>query len=104
MRLRIGKHDIPQGRPVEMSVLRQDRTTKPLDQSLQRRLSGLDYVACELIGVNDRNPEGSEELGCGRFAAGNAAGEPYTEWSATHGKCSQPRGEPAEVGGHDFGT
>src|SRR5436305_384072 len=102
--LRIGEHDVPQGGAVEMSVLSEYGRSKAFDQALKRRLSGLDDVACQLVGIDDRYAEGAEEFRGGRFAAGDASGQPYTEWSATHGARSRPRDEHAGVGGHDLGT
>src|SRR2546421_1322384 len=84
-RLGIRKHDVTQCRAVEMPVRSQDRAAKTLHQALQRRLTGLHDLACNLVGVDDGDAEGAEELGRGGLAAGDSSGEADAEHSGAHG-------------------
>src|SRR5262249_1629020 len=100
--LRVGEYDVPQGRTVEVSILGKYRWAKTFHEALERGLSGLHDIAGQLIRVDDRNTERTEEFrGCG-LAAGDASGQSYTEWSATHGRYSRPWGVHAEVCGYDL--
>src|ERR1700744_5329083 len=82
--LRIGEHDIPQRWAIEVSILGENGPSEPLDQSLEGRLTGLDYVPGHLIGVDDGDAQGAEEFGGRRFAAGDATGQANTEGSGAH--------------------
>ena len=81
----IGEHEGAKRRTVEVTVRGQDRTPETLDQSLKRRLPRLDYIARELIGIDDRHAQAPEDLGHRRLAAGDATGEADPVHVAFHG-------------------
>src|SRR4029077_14175197 len=94
-RLGIGEHDVAQRRPVEMPIGGEDLRTEALDQALERRLARLDHIARDLIAVENRYPERTEELRGGRLPTGDSAGEAYpvcTRAQCAHGSAAaRPR-------------
>jgi len=61
-RLRVGEHDLAQGRTIEVPVGRENRGAEPLDQPLERGLPGLDDLARHLVAIEDRHTEGPKNF------------------------------------------
>src|SRR5580658_5762728 len=82
----IREHDLAQRRAIEMSVGCENPAPEALYQPLERRLPGLDDLACHLVAVEDWHAERTEELGGGGLAAGDAPGETDAEHARTGGR------------------
>lgn len=72
---RIGEDALPQPFAIEVSRRIKYVATKCFDYLCQRGRPGIDDIARDLIGIEDRDSEFLEESANCRFAAGYAAGE-----------------------------
>src|SRR5690606_24519485 len=71
----VGKDDRAELPAVEAAVLGQHVWTEGFADRVEPRFTGLDDLAGEDIRVDQRRAERAEEIGDGRFAARDAAGE-----------------------------
>jgi hypothetical protein len=74
-RARIVENQLPQGAPVEFTVLGNYAPTEPLDHLCNPRCAWRDDFPGRHIGVNDLNSQFRKPLGNRALAAGNSAGE-----------------------------